>query len=266
MGVPGSQTPERQRGSPVAHVADCTGRDHFCAAAGFGPRHANLVAGLVRHVGAVHSHGAVAKSKRVAVDVHCRGAIGAVYSAKGVDGRARGHDRHNCGGHGDCVQNNSKTRPGKEGVVCGRNIISVCANCWHSVAMQHGRARVPSFVRFAVLGLLCANRPSAAATVDCTQYTECSLGSIRQAIIDHDGVDLTHPLMRALRLHRPLAHCNDQELKDKRDEMFPNEPDHDYPPQCESSFSFTDAESFLTHLALVVNLGIGTSFANGDFV
>lgn len=82
--------------------------------------------------------------------------------------------------------------------------------------------------------------------------------------MDHDGLDPAHPLMRALRLHRPLAHCEDKELEAKR-ALFPDEPDHDYPPQCESSFSFTDAESFLTHLALVINLGIGTSFANGDF-
>ena len=82
-------------------------------------------------------------------------------------------------------------------------------------------------------GAVCLLGVPARGAQDCNKHRECSFGSIRQLVLNHHGVDKSHPLMRALRTYLPHKDCPDKEIEDKQKAVFSEtELSHDFAPQC----------------------------------
>jgi hypothetical protein len=100
-----------------------------------------------------------------------------------------------------------------------------------------------------------------ATCVDCNDHHACALGALRESILTHPTTDKTHPIVRALLRYKHLPECDNSTanaaVAQKKQTDFP---DHVsvYGPQCESQFSFTTAEGFLGHAALLLNVALGT--------
>ena len=75
-----------------------------------------------------------------------------------------------------------------------------------------------------------------AAGVDCDQYRVCSLGALRQDIIDHNGIDQSDSIVKALLRYKVHPDCPDPAIESKR---ITNHPDYTptyHGPQCYSKY------------------------------
>lgn len=97
--------------------------------------------------------------------------------------------------------------------------------------------------------------------LDCDDFHKCTIGAIRDKILNFHSPDKDHPLNRALRLYRPSLICPDAEITAKQKEVFSeNELIHDFGSQCSSSFSFTAAEAVIAHMLLIFNAAFATAY------
>lgn len=110
-----------------------------------------------------------------------------------------------------------------------------------------------SFHAFVIFSIV-----STCYAVNCDEYQDCALGALRDAIINHKGASKNHSLVRAMLRYKEHPECtqNDQVLSQRTS----NFPDHVsvHGPQCESRFSFTTAEGFIGHVALIFNVALAT--------
>ena len=94
--------------------------------------------------------------------------------------------------------------------------------------------------------------------INCDEYEDCALGALRNAIVNHKGSNKNHSLTRAMLRYKEHPECTENnEVLSTRDRSFPNHVSI-HGPQCESRFSFTTAEGFLGHVALILNVALAT--------
>ena len=98
----------------------------------------------------------------------------------------------------------------------------------------------------------------AVLAVDCDQHQTCALGALREAIVNHRGNSKNHSLIRAMLRYKAHPDCKDtDQVAQIQAEKFPGHVSV-HPPQCESRFSFTTAEGFIGHIALIFNVALAT--------